>query len=312
MDKATQEAISSLEAIYQHKFDRERHIRIEQLTELSAHVNLSTAAQFNGYAMMVGKIYAEFFQRVLDQTLDQLALMLKESGRREGDHFWDTINAKLTEIIDKERVALGNEAMSWAAQKNKSSANLAANRFRQFGDQAQTYIILRIRELKLMSRFVVAKSASDRRANKIPDVAVMMWFPDAKENPEMAASAQNKYQILTEAVHEASNGMAKINKINADDLVPKERISSSVEEWLAKSLLVICDLDGNRQNVYYEFGYARAMGTQVLATCPKGQEPSFHLAQWSMDFYEDLGELKAKILPKISSALKNHDLSGSM
>ncbi len=160
---------------------------------------------------------------------------------------------------------------------------------------------------------MIMKSAADRKANQIPDVAVMMWFPDKEKHGEEPVKwAQSKFEAVVESVNEVSKGLATVDKIDNPSLVHKDRISPSVELWLAKSVLVICDLEGNRPNVFYEFGYARAMGTDVIAVRPKGQETDFHLAQWTIDEYDDLSELKQKLLPRLQRVLTNYDLSGSV
>lgn len=157
------------------------------------------------------------------------------------------------------------------------------------------------------------KSAADRKANDIPDVAVMMWFPiPERDGQEATDRAGAKYKAICDAVGAASKGLATVNKIDDPTLVHKDRISPSVETWLSKSVLVICDLEANRPNVFYEFGFARATGTDVIAIRPDGEKTDFHLAQWTIDSYRDFEELKQKITPRIERVLSNYDLSGSV
>jgi hypothetical protein len=173
----------------------------------------------------------------------------------------------------------------------------------------------RIHELRTKSQFIVLKSPDDRRANGVPDVAVMMWFPNPEtERKEDVDAAKARYEIFKESVAEASNGLATLNKIDDPSIVPQDRISAAVEVWLEKAVVVICDLAGQRHNVYYEFGYARATGTEVLLTCPKSEASStkLHLGHWQRVEYSNLEELKTGLIEKLKVLMPKYDLSGSV
>lgn len=268
----------------------------------------------SGFHARAGKMYGEFFIRILDQTLDELERTFKEAGRRDGTFYWNVIAEKLRFKIDEYNVRYNNEALDWSNSLRSGGAGFAtyaSSGYRSIGDRAQSIVEGKIAELRVRTQVLLMKSPQDRKANNIPDVAVMMWFPkeDDKEN---RAKAEAKYAAICQAVSDASNGKATVDKVDNPNLVHRDRITPVVEEWLSKAVLVICDLEQNRPNVFYEFGFTRAVGTDVIAIRPTGTPTDFHLAQWNIDEYADWDELKRKITPRIEKIVSQYDLSGTV
>ncbi len=315
MADRSKELIEELtDTIFRNLREREHRVLNQRLTDhLNDHAkrNVIASGMFNSG---VGRLHGEFLQRVLEQCLDELLLAFRQAGRQDGTFFWNVVDAKLKLLSDSIRTSLNNTAIDYCQRHGGLSgtgASIVAQGFSQFGDNAHHLISSRVQELRLRSQFISMKSPADRKASQIPDVAVMMWFPSADAGAEVVARASAKYEAIKAAVHEASNGLATVDKIDNPSLVHKDRISPSVENWLEKAVLVICDLEGNRPNVFYEFGYTRAVGTDLIATRPAGQKTDFHLAQWNIDEYTDLDELKLKFTPRIATVLSRYDLSGS-
>ncbi len=317
-EKAREQIESLVEQVFNNRKDTETKTLDKQLSAYVADHNRRGVLRSGFFCNGVGKLYGELLNRVLDQTLEQLETSFRQAGRKDGTFFWNAVQEKLIRFTEPVRTSLNNQAVDFVHRKTGNTdgingSSLASRGFCQFGDQVPNYLITRIAELRLRSNFIAMKSAADRKANNIPDVAVMMWFPTEKKNtPEQVAHAKLKYDAIVEAVKEASSGLATVDKIDNPSLVHKDRISPAVENWLSKSVLVICDLEGNRPNVFYEFGFARATGTDVIATRPEGCDTDFHLAQWTLDEYRDLTDLKTKIVPRIQRTLANYDLSGSI
>lgn len=302
--------------VFQNRWDQEYKVLQEQLRTIVADANARGVLRSSFAYSKFGRLHGEFFFRVISQTLDQGEVTFRQAGRRDGDVYWTTVNTELQLLVEAQLVRLNSIAVDFTAKhaRNDASAgSFASQGFREFGDQAIMYIVQQTRELSLRSQVVTMKSSADRKAEYIPDVAVMMWFPtEGTDAPEAVSRAKEKYATIVSAVNEATNGLATVNKIDDPQLVHKDRISPSVEVWLTKSVLVICDLEGNRPNVFYEFGYARAVGTDIIATIPSKEEAAFHLRQWQMDIYADMAELKAKITPRIATVLSRYDLSGTI
>lgn len=305
-----------VEQIFQNRRDQDQKVLHEQLeSHTSDHVRRGVLKSGMYYAG-VGRIFGHHFTRIIDQTLDQLEQDFRQANRRDGTYFWNIVDTKLKQLADSIKTGLNNGAVSYASEKSgadPNSGSLAARGYSQYGDQAWSGIHTRVNELRLRTQFITMKSAADRKANDIPDVAVMMWFPNAEtDGQDKVDRANQKFNAIREAVATASRGLASVDKIDNPALVHKDRISPSVEVWLAKSVVVICDLEGNRANVFYEFGFARAMGTDVVAIRPDGEKTDFHLAQWNIDSYRGFDELKQKITPRIEKVLSKYDLHGNL
>lgn len=303
-----------VEIIFQNRREKESFVNAQNLgSTIADHAsrNMMNSGYFRAY---VGQIHGEFLQRVIDQSLDELAEWFRQAGRQDGILFWNLVEKKLSALSQPMRNSLEKTAVSYLKSHGGLSATdeiIVTQSFGTTAGRAITSITKRVKELRVRSQFITMKSPQDRKANSIPDVAVMMWFPATSDGEEAVNKAKDKYQTIKTAVEEASNGLATVDRIDNPTLVHKDRISPSVESWIEKAVLVICDLEGNRANVFYEFGYARAIGTEVIATRPKGEETAFHLAQWNIDEYSSLLDLKEKIIPRLKTVLSRHDLSGS-
>ena len=294
-----------------------------QTAELTAATREVAAAQSNhaargmlqsgSFAVTVTRAYESAVIRAVEYTAEELALQFRQANRRDATLFWNLVEPKLRELAQ----GFCRSATATAAARARGTG-VGAGHLAKMGEQAwvnvQQLVSARIHENRVKSQFVVLKTPEDRRANGVPDVAVMMWFPDSrKDNPEEVEAAKERYETIKRAVSEASNGKASVNKFDDPSVVPQDRISASIEVWLEKSVVVVCDLAGQRHNVYYEFGYTRAAGTEVLLTCPlaDAEKTTLHLGHWQRVEYADLGALKDKLAEKLRLILPKYDLSGS-
>ncbi len=268
------------------------------------------------YYSTLCKVMTESLRRCIEGTIDEIEAAKKETKRKDSSILWDICE----EIINKQIKIEVPRIQANLKSHLRTGANAADARSLAFLDQqiSQTALSIdhfarqKISSLKSKAIFIDLKTPEDRLSRGIPDVAVMMWFPDKKTHPKDAERAAEKFQIISEAVKEASDNRASIMKFNDPENVPQDRISASVEEWLEKSVLVICDLEANRPNVFYEFGYSRAAGTDVIATKPTDHPVDFHLTQWQMVEYADWPQLKSDLIVKVKRCLEKYDLTGDI
>lgn len=300
-------------------FQARRAIAQEQLAAELRH----TQADFNKrgvlrsgfYAKKVGDLVGQALQRAIDETIEELERARRDSKRKDSASLWDTAQDVLFEICNVEVTKSNNHAVDVVNKTSRDGvfSSVAAQHFSQVGDNLRWRIQTNISALKAKAQFIDLKTPEDRIATNVPDVVVMMWFPTAEHDGEAAYQrAQAKFAKIEEAVSEATDGRARVRKFDDPSILPQDRISAAVERWLEKAVLVICDLEGNRPNVFYEFGYARASGTDVLGTRPKGTETALHLGHWQMAEYENLEELKSKLVPKLRTQLAQYDLIGDV
>jgi hypothetical protein len=313
--KSKEQIANTVRSIFELRYSLSQEQLRNELGETKADFNKRGVLQSGFYAQKVGNLVGQSLQRAIDETIDELEEARKESRRKDSSVLWDITQSVLSEICSTEVTRANNQAVDIVGQTSRDGiyASFASQHFSQFGSNLSWRIQTKIISLKSKAEFIALKTPEDRIAHGVPDVAVMMWFPTiAKDGQDAFDRAQGKFQAIEKIVLNATSGRATVRKFDDLSVVPQDRISASIEKWLEKAVLVICDLEGNRSNVFYEFGYARAAGTDVLATRPTGHKTEFHLDQWQMTEYSDFDELKSKLLPKLQTHLEQYDLTGDV
>lgn len=103
---------------------------------------------------------------------------------------------------------------------------------------------------------------------------------------------EDTYSTVKRATKNLKKGLRceRVDDIN-DDFIINEKIY----ECIKKSRLIIVDLTGNRPNVYYELGYARALGKQIILIAKEGEKPHFDVSHQNTIFYSNSTELEKKL-----------------
>ena len=73
------------------------------------------------------------------------------------------------------------------------------------------------------------------------------------------------------------------------------RIVPAIFAKIKHSAFVIAELSGARPNVFYELGYARALGKAIIQTAYKGTELPFDVFDVPTHFWESQDELERKL-----------------
>ena len=131
-------------------------------------------------------------------------------------------------------------------------------------------------------------------------VFVAMWFD--KSMDEIFAGGIKAIE------KEVGFNMFRVDKTHFID----EKICDKIITEIKKSRFLIADVTGHRQAVYFEAGYAMAMGLPVIWTCKKEETEvencCFDTRQYPHIFWKDAEnlriQLKEKILATISKAEK--------
>ena len=85
----------------------------------------------------------------------------------------------------------------------------------------------------------------------------------------------------------------KFEAERTDESTSLERIIPRVETGIRKSAFVIADVSDLSPNVFYEVGYARALGKDVIVTAREGTRLPFDVGDIPTVFWEIQEDLKA-------------------
>lgn len=119
---------------------------------------------------------------------------------------------------------------------------------------------------------------------------IMMWM-DTK-HPELTDVAD-----AVRAVFRTFD----IRAVRADDIEHEGLITDRVLNDIRTAEFLFADLTGMRPNVYYEIGFAHALGKRVILFRRSGTGVHFDLAGYNCPEYENLRDLKEKLSRRLIS-----------
>lgn len=92
-----------------------------------------------------------------------------------------------------------------------------------------------------------------------------------------------------------------------DEKEHNEQIVPQIFEEINKAEFVIADLTGHRNGVYYEAGFAKGLGKEVIFTCKKEDfnNSHFDVKQINTIMWEGKRELKEKLTKRIEAMMTN-------
>ena len=150
-----------------------------------------------------------------------------------------------------------------------------------------------------VSVFGYERVAEQARQTDSSQCFVAMWFDD---------SMTKAYEEgIKKAIKECGYTPMKINEKPHFNKICDEAIAE-----IRRSGFVVADFthgdDGARGSVFYEAGFAHALGLQVIFTCRKGHEEKLHFdtRQYPHILWEDEEDLYARLRHKIGALSVDH------
>jgi hypothetical protein len=128
---------------------------------------------------------------------------------------------------------------------------------------------------------------------------IMMWMdPTHPELTDVADAVRGVFRTFD------------IRAVRADDIEHEGLITDRVINEIRTAEFLFADLTGTRPNVYYEVGFAHALGKRVILFRKSGTGVHFDLAGYNCPEYENLRDLREKLSRRLVGLTNKNPGSG--
>ncbi len=243
----------------------------------------------------------DFRKRIINLTQNALALCRVSLLINDADVFEvKTITKKLLaliqlrkyfyyspDVIHDEGTVLGFQPGS-QEERDPQSPKKALLSFKSEANELSRIVDLTDNEVSAVANN--KRGGSNVGAYRQSTAFVMMWMDHSK--PEL--------EDIRDAVVEIFRAFG-ITAIRADDIEHEGVITQRVLDEIRTSEFLFADISGSRPNVYYEVGFAHALGKRVILYRKQGTSMHFDLAGYNCPEYDNIRDLKNKLTKRLES-----------
>lgn len=187
-----------------------------------------------------------------------------------------------------------NLEMEKARYSDDSNPERAITRYRE---RLTHYVAMGIRAMEVTKRVASLRAPIGPRVSVVSNTAfILMWMskdiPDLEDVSNTVKETFRKYGIAA---------------VRADDVEHQGVITEVVLQQIRESEFLFADLSGERPNVYYEVGFAHAIGKRPILCRKAGTQIHFDLAGHNVPEYRNVTHLRS-LLEKRLQAMTGKNL----